>query len=409
MIVQFSYVAKESSGKTVKGSEFATSERELIMRLARKNLTIISIKRTTSSWFSLQPKSPKRTLKNFDQMVLCKQLATLLKGGVPLLKGLDVIASESENRSIKTILPELGDYIRQGDTFSAALKKMNYVFSALFIAIAEAGEKVGALDTMLERLAKYLEDRERLNRKIISALTYPCAVILFFFCAIGVMTLFLIPKFKSMYASFGTNLPPFTLAVFGVSDFLLKYIVFIILGIVGFIIYIRKGILRTKNGRYMFDKTVLGIPLFGDMLKKAAISKFTRTLATLLGQGIPVPESLALVSKTANNAVIEEASIKASRLIVDGEKIAEAFRKASVFPPLVVQMSLIGTESGNLPELLDKTADFYEDEVDTFVSAMSSLIEPVLIVVLGLILAVFIVALYLPIFKMSSAMSSATR
>ena len=222
------------------------------------------------------------------------------------------------------------------------------------------------------------------------------------------MTLFLIPRFKSLYSSFGARLPSLTLAVFGISDFMLHYIIFIVAAIAIIIAYIRVVILRTKMGRYYFDGLLLKIPIFGTVLKKASISKFTRTLSTLLTQGISVPESLSLVGKTSGNAVIEEASTKASRLIVDGESIPEAFRKTGVFPTLVIQMSLIGTESGNLPELLEKTADFYEDEVDTFIAIMSSLIEPILIVVLGAVLGLFIVALYMPIFKMSSAMSASS-
>ena len=404
-MIQFSYTAKEGSGRTIKGREFAASERELVLRLARKNLTIISIKKINASGLLSKFIRRRKPVGNFDQMVLCKQLATLLKGGIPLLRGLDVMGSESENNNMRATLAEIADYIRQGDTFSASLKKMGDTFSSLFISIAEAGEKVGALDTMLERLSRYLAARDRINKKITASLAYPSAVLAFFFLAIGVMTLFLIPKFKSLYSSFGSNLPTLTLVVFGISDFLLRYIIFIVIAVVAVIAYIRVVVLRTKKGRYYFDKFLLHIPIFGNVLNKASISKFARTLSTLLAQGIPVPESLGLVGRTAGNAVIEEASVKASRLIVDGENIPEAFRKAGIFPNLVIQMTLIGTESGNLPELLDKTADFYEDEVDAFIAMMSSLIEPVLIVLLGTVLGVLIVALYLPIFKMSSAMS----
>jgi type IV pilus assembly protein PilC len=337
-------------------------------------------------------------------MVFCRQLSTLLKGGVPLIKGLEVIASETENITIQGAVSEMAHYIKQGDSFSASIKKMPHLFSPLFIAMIEAGERTGALDTMLERLTKYLGAQDRLQKKIISAIAYPSAVLLFFFFAIGVMTLFLIPKFKDMYSSFNATLPPFTLAVFGVSDFLIRYIVFIIGGIFLIIFYINGVLLRSKRGKLIFDSLVLKMPIFGNILLKAAVSKFTRTFATLLGQGIAVPESLELVGRTAGNAVIEEASIKVSKMIVEGEKIPEAFRKAVIFPPLVIQMASIGTESGNLPELFDKTADFYEEEVDIFLGIMSSLIEPVLIVVLGLVLAVFIVALYLPIFNLGSAM-----
>ena len=403
-MAHYSYVAKNSIGKTIKGREFAMSERELVLRLGRKNLTIISIKRYEESRFLRR----RKTLGIFDQTVFCKQLATLLKGGVPLIRGLEIISSETENITIQAAITEIGYYIKQGDSFSASLKKMTHAFSPLFVAIVEAGEKVGALDTMLERLAKYLAAQDRLAKKIIAAISYPSAVLAFFIFAIAVMTLFLIPRFKGMYASFHAQLPPFTLFVFGISDFMIHYSLFFLGGLILAVFYVNKIVFKTQRGKYLFDTFVLKIPLFGAIIKKAALSKFARTLATLLEQGIPVPESLELVKRTAGNAVIEAASVKAAKSIIDGDKIPEAFRKTNIFPPLVLQMANIGTESGNLPELLDKTADFYEEEVDVFLGIMSSLIEPVLIVVLGLILAVFIVALYLPIFRLSQAISGGT-
>lgn len=400
-MAHFKYMAKDGKGKTVRGSEFAMSERELVTRLSRRDLTVVSIKRIQESRFLTQLTRKRGRIGTFDMMVLCKQLSTLLKGGVPLIRGLEIIASEARNPVIQSTLTEMSHYIKQGDSFSASLKRMPELFSPLFISISEAGEKVGALDIMLERLAKYLAARDRLNKKIIAAISYPGAVLIFFFFAIGVMTLFLIPKFKSMYSSFGADLPAFTLTIFNISDFMLKNIAFILAGIILMVVYMRSVVLKSKGGRYLFDRMTLSLPVLGDFMKKASMSKFTRTLATLLEQGIPVPESLGLVAKSAGNVVVEDACLKASKLIIDGEKIPEAFRKTGIFPPLVIQMSMIGTESGNLPELLDKTADFYEDEVDMFLSIMSSLIEPILIVVLGAILAVFIIALYLPIFKMS--------
>ncbi|MFA5143674.1 MAG: type II secretion system F family protein [Candidatus Omnitrophota bacterium] len=403
-MAHYNYIAKDNSGKTIKGKEFAMSERELVMRLARKSLTIISIKRVEESDIMARLTHRRKSLSTFDQMIFCKQLATLLKGGVPLVKGLEIISGETENPTIQVAITEVGHYIKQGDSFSSSLKKMTHLFSPLFISVIEAGEKVGALDTMLERLAKYLAAQDRLAKKIISAISYPTAVLIFFIFAIGVMTLFLVPKFKSMYASFHAQLPPFTLLIFGISDFMIRYIFYIAGAVMLAVFYINRVVFKTQRGKYLFDSFILKIPLFGPIMKKASLSKFTRTMATLLEQGIAVPAALDLVKRTAGNAVIEAASVKVSQLIVDGEKIPDAFRKVNIFPSLIIQMASIGTESGNLPELLDKTADFYEEEVDVFLGIMSSLIEPVLIIVLGLILAIFIVALYLPIFKLSQAM-----
>ncbi len=404
-MAHFNYIVKDENARTIRGREFAASEHELVLRLGRKNLTIISIKRSEESSRILRFTHGHKHLPIFSQMVLCRQLSTLLKGGVPLIKGLEIISGETEKLDMQDAITEICQYIRQGESFSMAMARLSHLFSPLFVAMIAAGEKVGALDTMLERLSKYMEAQDRLNKKIISAIAYPAAVFIFFLFAIGVMTLFIIPKFKGMYASFHAQLPPFTLSVFGLSDLMLRYFWFILAGIVFTGIYIKNFLLKTKRGRYVFHALLLKIPIFGPLIKKAALSKFTRTLATLLGQGIPVPEALELVGNTSGNAIIEEASENISKLILDGKKIPDAFRKTGVFPSLVVQMATIGAESGNLPELFEKTADFYEEEIDMFLGIMSSLIEPVLIIVLGLILAVFIIALYLPIFNLSQAMN----
>ena len=400
----YNYLCVDKNGRKVKSREFSASEQELIIKLRRRNFTIVSIKESESKIAALMALGQRR-IGTFDLMVLCKQIATMVKGGVPLIKALDTIAEETKNNTLQVALIEISHYIREGESLSGALKKMSHLFSSLFISIVESGERVGALDVMLERLSRYLQARDRINRKIISAISYPAIVVIFFFGAMAAMTLFLIPKFRSIYSGLGAKLPSLTLIVFGISDFVIRNILFIVLIGGAAALYLYFQIFKTKKGRYLFDKMVLWIPIFGDVIKKAAICKFARTLSTLLGQGIPVPESLELVGKTAGSSVIEEASLRAGKLILDGEKIPEAFKKTEVFPSLLLQMTTIGVESGNLPELLDKTADFYEDQVDAFVSTMSSLIEPILIVSLGALLGVVIVALYLPIFNLSQAMS----
>lgn len=406
---QFDYISKDKKGLTVKGRELANSEGELITKLMRRDLTIISIKEVGSSRaLSFMAKGGKG-LSTFDLMVLCKQLSTMIKGGVPLVRAIETIAEESSNKRLQGPLIEIAHSIREGDALSASLKKMPHLFSPLFIAIVEAGEKVGAMDIMLERLSKYLLARDRINKKIIAALTYPAIIVAFFIFSMLGVTLFLIPKFKDLYAGLGSKLPPITLFVFGISGFIIHniLIILIVTATIGFYLY--RQIFKTKKGRYIFDKLSLKIPIFGEVIKLAAIAKFTRTLSTLLEQSISVPESLELVGRTAGNSVIEEASLKAAKLILDGEKIPEAFRKAGVFPSLMLQMSTVGVESGNLPDLLDKTADFYEDRVDAFVAAMSSLIEPILIAVLGVLLGVVIIALYMPIFTLGDAMYQGAR
>jgi len=399
----YNYIAKDRKSRTVRGKEFAMSDRELAQRLMRKELTVISIKQAREGGLFGRG---RRHVGTFDMLVLCKQLASMVKGGIPLVRAIDAIAGETTNKTLQSALVQVSYSIRGGESFSSSLKKMQGLFSPLFVAIVEAGEKVGALDIMLERLNQYLSARDRINKKIIGAVTYPSVILVFFVCAITGVALFLVPKFKGIYSSFGAKLPPLTKAIFDTSDFILSHapafvIIFVLTGFAA-----HHWFFKTKGGRLAFDKFALRLPLLGDVIMKASISKFSRTLSTLMAQGIPVTESLELVARTAGNVVIENATLKASRLITDGAKIPEALTKAEIFPSLMVQMTAIGVESGNLPELLDKTADLYEDQVDAFIAVMSAMIEPILIVALGIILGITVIALYLPIFQLNQAVGT---
>ena len=402
---QFQYIAKSKEGQTVRASEFASSEQELLTKLSRKNLMPISVEELSAIEKPSIFKYGKKKIKLFDLIILCKQLETMIKGGIPLVRALETISAETKSVLLKKTLIDMIGYIRDGDSFSNSLKRFRGLFSELFIAIVEAGERVGALDVMLSRLTIYLIARDRITKKIITALTYPAFVLGFFVIGITGITLFLIPRFKSIYEGFGAQLPALTLTLFKISD-LLIHKMFFIAAIIAAIIFLFSAFIKTKKGKYLFDTFTLKIPAFGDVIKKAAISKFARTLATLLQEGIPITEALELVGKTSGNLIIEEATAKASKLILDGEDIPEALKKTGIFPSLLVQMATIGAEAGNLPELLDKTADFYEDEVDAFISTLSTLIEPILIVLLGAVLGTVIIALYLPIFKLGQAMTT---
>jgi len=401
----YQYVAKNADGRTVKGKESASTERELLNNLGRRNITVISLSETRQARSSSLLPFGKKKLKTFDLVILCKQLATLVKGGVPLIRAIESISAESKSVVLRSVLGQMRNYIREGDSLSGSIKRFPGMFSPLFIALVEAGEKVGALDIMLERLSNYLLATDRINKKIITALTYPIFIITFFIVALLIMTLFLIPRFKSMYESFGAKLPGLTLAVFKISDFFVQNIVTIIISGIVAVFLFRWLVLGNAKGRRVFDSLTLKIPIFGELIRKASVTKFTRTLSTLLAEGIPVTESIELVGKTSGNILVEEASLKVSKLILSGDNIPEALRKVNIFPSLLIQMASVGVESGNLPELLDKTADFYEDQVDAFVTVLTSLIEPILIVTLGIGLGITIVALYLPIFKLGSAMS----
>lgn len=408
----FRYKAKDSSGKTITGEEYASSRERLVIELERRNLTIVLIE--------IAPEKKKRgerilaaisigrgKVKTFELVVLCRLLATMLHGGVPILSAMQSIADEMKNPKFKKVLEDVAEEVREGRALSEGFKKHPEVFSVLFTSIVEAGEKVGAMDQMLRRLSIYLESRERLARKIRSASCYPAFIVGFFIFAILIVTLFIIPRFQEIYAGFGAELPFITLIIFNVSNFIVRHIAFVSIAVIiaGFSLFV--FITKTKKGRVFLDTTVLNLPIFGMMIKKAAVSKFCRTLSTLLEQGISITESLLLVGKTAGNILIEDASMKARSLIVEGETIPAALTKMDIFPPLMLQMAAVGVESGSLPGLLEQTANFYEEQVDTFINTLTAMIEPVLVVFMGAVIGVVVVALYLPIFRLGVAISGA--
>lgn len=406
---EFKYKISDASGRTKTGRKLADSQEALILEFERDNFVVLSVEEIVGRKKSLRERledfrSRRGKVKIFDLVVFCKLLATMLNGGVPILNAVDSIANEIKNPRLKRVLREINRDLKEGKMFSESLRKYPDVFSTLFIAIVEAGEKVGSLDQMLRRLNTYLEARDRLIRKMRSATAYPVFIASFFILAITVITIFLIPRFRTIYEGFGAELPMLTQFVFLVSNFILKNIFFLIIIAIASVFSLFMFVTHTKRGRILFDSTKLKFPIFGEVIKKASVSKFCRTLSTLLEEGVSVTEGLLLVGRTAGNIIIEGASNKASKLVLEGETIPSAFVKMGIFPPLMLQMTKVGVESGSLPELLDKTADFYEEQVDIFIGALTSVIEPILVITLGSIIAVVVIALYLPIFRLTAAL-----
>ncbi|MFH1593655.1 MAG: type II secretion system F family protein [Candidatus Omnitrophota bacterium] len=411
---RFKYVAKDAKGKTVSGQRNVSSREELITELDRKGLYIVSIvtieeagedKEKKSSFAVYADSVLGAKVKTFDLIILCRLLGTMLQGGVPILRAISSIADETKNRTLVNVLKNVLNDLRDGRPLSESFEKHPKVFSVLFNAIVSAGEKVGALDKMLFRLSVYLEAKERLAKKVTTAMTYPLFILGFFFFSIGILTLYVVPRFENIYGGFGSELPALTLFVFGISNFILRNIVlFLLTGTISvftLFIYVK----NTRRGRTILDTFILRIPVFGEAIKKAALSKFCRTLATLLDQGVSIGDALTLVGKTAGNILIEDASDESRKLILGGESIPEALQKMRIFPPLMLQMAWVGVESGSLPELMDKTAGFYEEQVENFVNSMTTMIEPILVVSLGTVIGFVVLALYLPIFNLSSVMS----
>lgn len=408
---RFKYKAKNQSGKTVVGEQFASSRKKLAGELHAKNLTVISATEVLKNdagflqrIFSA-PMGGHQKIKTFDLAVFCRQLATMVEGGIPILRAIESITSEVRNRRFRDVLGYMAQDLRDGKKLSDTFKNYPDAFPVLFTAIIEAGEESGGLDVMLRRLAGYLEAKDRLARKMRTATAYPAFITVFFLGVLTVVTIFFIPRFQAVYQSFDAELPRLTEVVFGISNFAVRNFYPISLCVILAVVLPSFFAKRTRTVRLFFNKMLLRLPIFGGPIKKAAVCKFCRTLSTLLSQSVPVTEALFLVGKTSGNLVIEEASKKASKLVNDGETIPAALYKTRVFPPLMMQMVAVGDESGALPELLDKTADFYEEQVDIFVSTLTATVEPILISLLGFVIAIVVAALYLPIFKLGTLLN----
>ena len=308
------------------------------------------------------------------------------------------------NKTFKRIINQIKADVESGKTFSEALKKHPNVFDTLYVNLVAAGEMGGMLDVTLNRLAAYIEKIERLKKKVRGAMTYPAVVVGIAVLVVAVILTYVIPVFAGLFRDAGAKLPPMTLVVIAISDFFKRYIHWIVLGLI-LLVFLFKRFRKTPKGREWTDSLALRAPVFGILLRKVAIARFSRTLGTMLGAGVPILDSLDIVATTAGNAVIEKELRKARASIAEGQTVAEPLGKSGVFPPMVVQMISVGEATGALDEMLSKIADFYDEEVDIAVDALTSLLEPLLIVFLGVTIGGLLVAMYLPIFQLADVVS----
>ena len=402
---RFTYVARDGDGRKVDGSFEAESAYSLVSLLRERGLTVISVgkpKKVSTVGKESRIRITGRNVKIAELANFCRQLATLVDAGISLSKSLGIVADQIENESFKQTINTVKDDLEAGQSFPEALSRHPKTFSVLFVSMAEAGTKGGGLAVILTQLASYLEARAELEKKIKSATTYPLFITIFFFVAIVVVMFFLVPKFESIFASFDVPLPLLTQAMIGISRFLTSHIVYEIVGIllIGFIFYRWS---RTVNGRYVIDDWKLRVPLFGKLLRKEGIARFSQTLATLVRNGVSVIDALQIVAKAAGNVVIEQAIEAVRTGAMNGSSISEEMSKRPIFPQILVGMIAAGEESGTLPEMLSKVSDFYTSEVNAIVDGLSSIIEPLLIVCLGGVVAIVVLSIYLPIFKMATA------
>jgi len=392
----FSYVASDYTGQRVKGQIEAKDRASVIASLRKDQLVIISIKEVKESGFF--KKAGKVKLE--DLVVFTRQLAALVKAGVPLVKGLNILSAQVENQTLKKIISAVLTKIESGSSLSDALASYPKVFSPLYINMIKAGEFSGALDTILERLALYLEGIGKLNRKVRSALIYPIIIIVVAISITAVIFIKVIPGFKTIFDSLNVELPLITKIVLKVSDLSRKYFLFmLLLGIAPLVAL--KSLSYKPRFRLAQDKFKLKLPVVGSVMRKVIIARFSRTLSTLLKSGVSILAALQIGSATSGNKVVEATLNKVADRVSKGEKIGESLAEDKIFAPLVVNLIAVGEETGDIGSMLDKIATFYEDEVDTAVSALVSMIEPVIIIFLGVLVGGIVIAMFLPILKLT--------
>ncbi|MDD2889387.1 MAG: type II secretion system F family protein [bacterium] len=345
-------------------------------------------------------KIPKK-VGSKNVMIFTRQFAVMVKAGVPIVRCLEILSEQTPSKLFKEMIKTITHDVESGSTLSEAMGKHRPPFDSLYISMVKAGEAGGVLDKTLLRVADHLEKNESLKGKIKGACTYPAVIFIVAISAAVFMLTCIIPTFAQLFAGSGAELPAITRAVIGLSNFLKKYWILIIFVIVGIIVAINLYS-KTKQGKYKIDAFILNMFLFGPLILKAAIARFSRTLSTLTSSGVPVLAGLEITATTAGNMVIERAVLKARQSISEGKTIYEPLRESKIFPPLVTDLIRVGEESGNIAEMLEKVADFYDDEVDTAVATLTSLIEPVTIIFLGGIVGVLLLAMYMPMFQLAS-------
>ena len=388
----FEWEGKDRKGKQVRGEIRAASENIVQASLRRQGVLPSKIKkRSTRSGKTIKPK---------DIAIFTRQFATMMKAGVPLLQTFDIVGRGNPNPSVTKLLSDIRAEVETGTALSSAFRKYPKYFNTLYCNLIEAGETAGILEALLDRLATYMEKTEAIKSKIKSALMYPIAVVVVAFVVVTIIMIFVIPAFKSVFSSFGADLPAPTLFVMAMSDYFVKYW-WLIFGVIGGGIYFfMQAWQRNEKMQMAMDRILLKVPVFGVLVEKSCVARWTRTLSTMFAAGVPLVEALDSVGGAAGNSVYLNATTNIQREVSTGTSLTAAMTNANVFPSMVLQMCAIGEESGTIDHMLGKAADFYEAEVDDMVAGLSSLLEPIIIVFLGTLIGGIVVAMYLPIFKL---------
>lgn len=394
---QFTYTARAVNGELKSATIEAPNRDEVIKQLRQQRLNVVKIDEG-----SAQKKKSLGSIKMRDIVIFTRQFSTMINSGLPLVQALDILAHQSENPALKDVTRQVVFDVESGNTVADALRKHPKAFSELYVNMVAAGEAGGILDTILMRLAVFMEKNDALVRKVKGAMIYPAVIMSVAAIAITVLLIFVIPTFQSMFESAHIALPLPTRIVIGLSHALKTYW-WAVLAAMGGTVFVLRRYYATPGGKLNIDRLMLKAPVLGDVLRKSAVSRFTRTLGTLISSGVSILDGLEITAKTSGNRVIQDAIMESRASIAGGETIAAPLKKSQVFPPMVISMISVGEQTGGLDEMLTKIADFYDEEVDAAVSGLLALMEPVMIVFLGVVVGGMVIAMYLPIFDMVNA------
>jgi type IV pilus assembly protein PilC len=397
MATVFQWSGKTTKGTIESGEMTAATKEDVIAQLRKKNIaaTIVTEKAKKTSGLAFAGR-----VSDKDIVVFTRQFATMIDAGLPLVQALDILSTQVENKRLSHTLAQVKTDVESGATYADALKKHPRIFSELYVNMVAAGEAGGILDTILNRLASYIEKAMKLKKKVKGAMVYPAVVTTIAVGVIAVIMIFVVPTFSKMFASLGGTLPLPTRMIVSLSNFIAGIGGLLVLGaIIAFIVFIVQ-VRKTEKGKHIIDKILLKLPIFGPLLNKVAVAKFTRTLGTLVSSGVPILDGLEITAKTSGNKVVEYAILDVRKGVVGGKTLAEPITKAKVFPPMVTHMIAVGESTGALDAMLSKIADFYDDEVDAAVSNLTAMMEPLLMVFLGGAVGFIVVSMYLPIFKL---------
>jgi type IV pilus assembly protein PilC len=396
----FAYRGRTRTGQLVAGQMEANTQEAVVAQLRQQRVMVTSVKAKPKP---IQFKIPGfgGKVKDKELAVFTRQIATMIDAGLPLVQCIEILAIQQPNKQLREALTEIRENLEGGSTFAAALKRHPMIFTPLYANMVEAGEAGGLLDTVLTRLAGYIEKAMNLRRKIKGALIYPATIVTVAIAVVIFLLVFVIPTFKSLFQGFGAALPLPTQIVLELSRLVRQHLLTVI-GLLVMAVLSLRFYYRTEKGKRVIDGILLWAPVVGELIRKVSVAKFTRTLGTLVSSGIPILDGLDITAKTAGNKVVEEAVLKTRSSIAEGKTIAEPLKACGVFPPMVVQMISVGEQTGSLDSMLTKIADFYDAEVDQAVSNLTALLEPMLMVFLGIVVGGVIIAMYLPIFKLVS-------